>query len=269
MAPSASSDAPLYALLLAGGEAPREIQAAAGARKLCLSELGGMTLLERALHTICGALPNSRVLVNLGLDDEGVSLVSDPPFGNVTCFSGAPDVLSAMEQALNLLEADGGEEALSANLLLMTVDIPLFTAQQLGEFISLAQASGADGVWPIVERARVEERFAGSQRTYVRTRQGTFTGGNAFLVRPRLLRENSELLRKVYSSRKNPMALAGLFGLGLVMKLMSGRISIPELEDWFSQRFGAHLELMVFDHPEIAIDIDKYSDYLLAREILG
>lgn len=269
MAPSASTDPRLCALLLAGGEAPKEIQAAAGVRKLCLAELGGVTLLERALQTICGALPDLRVLVNLGTENEGESLVADLPFGNVTCFSGAPDVLSAMEQGLDLLEAGGGEEVLTSNLLLMTVDIPLLTAQQLGEFISLAQALEADGVWPIVERARVEERFPGSQRTYVRTQQGTFTGGNAFMVRPHLLRENSELLRRAYSSRKNPMALAGLFGMGLVMKLMSGRISLPELEEWFSRRFNARLKLMLFDYPEIAVDIDKYSDYLLAREMLG
>jgi len=268
MALSVNSNRNLCALLLAGGEAPKEIQADDGSRKLCLAKLGGMTLLERAVRTIKGAFPDARVLVNLGRDDEGLSLIADPAFGSVICYSGASDVLGALEQGLDLLEADGAE-AFDANLLLLTVDIPLLTEEQLAEFVNLAQASEADGVWPIVERASVVARFPGSQRTYVRTQQGTFTGGNGFLVRPWLLRDNAELLRKVYSNRKNPMALAGIFGMGLVMKLMSGRISLSELEVWFSKRFNARLKLLQFPHPEIAVDIDKYSDFLLAREILG
>ena len=159
MAPSESSDRDLYALLLAGGEAPRDIQAADGARKLCLSKLGGITLLERALRTICSVLPDSRVLVNLGHDNEGISLVEGAAFGKVICYSGAPDVLGALEQALDLLQVEYGEKALNADLLLMTVDIPLLTSEQLGEFIGQAQTDGAEGVWPIVERAVVEAKY--------------------------------------------------------------------------------------------------------------
>jgi len=255
-------------LLTAGGGMPPDLAAVVGTHKRCLIELKGETLLERILSVIFKAFTSARVVVNLGSDDEGADIVSryEPNATHYVCGGG---LLDAIMDGLDVFAGERGDGFYGEEMLLLNVDLPLITAQHLLDVVAQAREFRADGYWPIVERKAIEQRFPTAKRTYVRTRQGTFTGGNAFLLKPKLLRDNRELLEKVYRSRKNPLALASVFSSKTLMRVLSGTVSLPDLEREFSKRFNADLCIAPFPHPEVAMDLDKLSDFELYKSLIA
>jgi molybdopterin-guanine dinucleotide biosynthesis protein A len=266
--PCLNTDSITNVLLLAGGSVSPELAAASGAKKRCLITLGGKTLLERMLESIQPTISSPRVVVNLGADDTGKEFLS--PLGDkYSYYCSGGNLLEAMNEGIGIFKAEQGDGAFEEQLLLVNVDVPLISASQLGDLIDDALALGADAVWPIVEKGIVQSQFPDTKRTYIRTKQGTFTGGNIFMLRPRIIRDNQAMIDKAYQARKNPLALASLFSTSVLMRVLSGTISIPDLEVEFSQRFKANLRLLPFRHPAVAVDLDKLSDYEMMKRILG
>ncbi len=255
-------------LLLAGGGMPDDLKAASGATKCCLIKLGGKTLLERMLDTLNTAMDSPRIAVNLGANAEGAELL--PAYGErVSSYLCEGGLLDAIVDGLQLLSADSDGDFQEESVLMVNVDVPLISAPQLTDLVNEAGALGADGVWPVVEKSIILKSFPDTKRTYIPTKQGTFTGGNIFLAKPRLIWENKALLEKAYQNRKSPMGLASIFGLSLVLRFIAGTISIPDLESNFSLRFNAKLRMLPFKHPEVAIDLDKLSDYEMMKNLYG
>jgi len=256
----------LYVLLTAGGGVPRNIQLQTGASRKALIPLKGRPLFTYVLDAVLGLPGDKRVLVSCGESREGF-----PPLTaeSVRYFDGVHDIVETIARAGDILSGQAGDAFLDGKLLIAAIDVPLMTSQQFEEMIAQARELNADVVWPLVEKSIVEGKFPGSKRTYVRTRQGTFTGGNVFLVKPRPVLARLAILRRVFKHRKNPLALASIFGIGLIVKLLSGRISIPAMENEFSARLGVNLRALPFAHPEIAVDLDKLSDLGQMEEYLS
>lgn len=259
------ADAELYVLLMAGGGAPRNIHLQTGASRKALIPLGGRPLFSYVLEAVQGLRIDTRVLLSCGESREGFP----PPPGSITYFDGVHDIVETIAKACEVLQSQVGDIFLDGELLIAAIDVPLMTTQQFDELIEQARALKADVVWPLVEKSVVEAKFPGSKRTYVKTRQGIFTGGNVFLAKPRPILGKLELLRRIFKHRKNPLALASIFGMRLIVRLLSGGISIPAMEEEFSGRLGVKMRALPFAHPEIAVDLDKLSDLEQMEEYLS
>jgi len=170
------------------------------------------------------------------------------------------DLLGNVEAGLRALGED-------RPVLVATADVPLLTAQAVRFF--LENAPRAALVYPIVPKEKVEARFPGMKRTYARLREGTFTGGNLVVLDPALFKKALPLARKVVQNRKNPLALAGLFGLGTILKLLLGRLSVAELEARGEKILGVPVRAMVVPYPEIGVDVDKPEDVEMIERELG
>lgn len=148
-------------------------------------------------------------------------------------------------------------------VLVVTADIPLITGSIVDQF--LRAAPRADVVYPVVPKSVVLAKFPQTHRTYVRLREATVTGGNLFLVNPEkieAIRRRAEIL---LSHRKSPRKLAQDIGLGLLIKLLLGRLSLGEAEIKVSRMLGVTGRVLVFPHPEIGVDVDKVSDFALVE----
>lgn len=155
--------------------------------------------------------------------------------------------------------------AANAPFLILGSDIPLITADVIERLLEACRQVPAFFHYPIVERSICIERFPDVRRTFVRVRDGVFTGGNVFLVRreaaPRLL----DLVGSFFAARKSPLRLAGLLGWRTVFRFLTRRAAIAELEGVFTRLAGVPCRAVIFPHPEIGIDVDKPKDLELVR----
>ncbi|MFC6591747.1 hypothetical protein ACFP81_06780 [Deinococcus lacus] len=100
-------------------------------------------------------------------------------------------------------------------------------------------------------------------------REGTFTGGNLFLLRPELVQQFLPRLREVLAARKAPLRLAAMIGPGILLRLLTRQLTVPELEAAVSRLLGAEVRGLVTPHASIGTDIDKESDLELAARALA
>lgn len=197
---------------------------------------------------------------------ERLVLVGPPELSVLAKEEGAEWVLagsSAIESALNGYRALEGSQW----ILLATADLPLLTPEAVKDFLERCLKVEADLYYPIVTRQSVEEKFKRARRTYVRLKEGTFTGGNLALIRSDALIPCALKGEKLVKLRKSPLGLARQIGLLFILKFILGRLTLAEAERSFSCLLGVQGAAIVTPYPEIGMDVDKVEDWELVRRI--
>jgi CTP:molybdopterin cytidylyltransferase MocA len=156
----------------------------------------------------------------------------------------------------------------SDRTLAMSADIPFITGEALDRFIQRCWSLPAQVHYPLIPKHVNEARFPGVSRTYIKLADGLVTGGNVFMVDPQFVRSNEALIRKVLELRKKPLALASMLGVGLIFKYITGRLRIVDVENKARSWLGLEGRGVIIDSPEIGVDVDKPSDYMLALSVL-
>ena len=241
------------AVVLGGGDAGDPFPAAHGASVKALIELEGKPMGLWVLEALRGSNRVGRVAYVGPLTLEMRALV---------------DV--AVAQRGGLLDNLGaGVEALGAQarVLVVTADVPLMTGAMLQGVLDAAP--DASLVYPVVRREECEAQFPGVRRTYARLADGSFTGGNVFLLDPRLIHQFLPRLRALLALRKKPVALAREIGVGVLVKLLLGRLRIAELETRVSAILGVPARALVTPHAAVGTDVDQEEDLTLARTVLA
>lgn len=147
-------------------------------------------------------------------------------------------------------------------------DVPLVTPEALRDFIKRCYERRADLYYSYVSKDANEQKYPGVRRTYVRIKEGTFTGGNLVLLSPSVIGKNVDLLRKAAMLRKKPFKLIQMLGWTCLIRFMLGNLTVNELEERASAFLQFNAITVLSPYPEIGIDIDKPSDLQLAREAL-
>ncbi|PSR37668.1 MAG: hypothetical protein C7B44_02665 [Sulfobacillus thermosulfidooxidans] len=153
-------------------------------------------------------------------------------------------------------------------VLIATADVPFLTPEAVSAFVDAAD-DHYDVVYPIIEKSLVEARFAQTQRTYVRLVDGTFTGGNIFMVRKEAVLRSRTAVTELLEHRKSPRRLAGDIGLGILVKWLIGRLGIEDAQKRVAQLLGIKGQALIFDYPEVGVDVDKPQDWEMADRLLG
>jgi len=148
----------------------------------------------------------------------------------------------------------------SVGLLVCTGDMPLLTPEAVRELVDFVTRTGAQVVYPVVDKTVMEARGLGEGRTYKKVAGHNYTGGNLFYIDRQWLVAQETLLRGLFEQRKDPMALARFFGAGFVFKVVAGSLTLPYAEEYLSKRLGAQIRVLVTEHAEIAADLDKAAD---------
>ncbi|MCG0275844.1 MAG: molybdopterin-guanine dinucleotide biosynthesis protein A, partial [Thermosediminibacteraceae bacterium] len=154
-------------------------------------------------------------------------------------------------------------------VLILTSDIPMITPEALDDFVKKAKKLNADFVYPIIRKEDTEKKYPGVKRTYVRVREGTFTGGNVVLVKAGSAKRCLAKAKEFFFYRKSPWKLARILGPFIVLKFLLGNLSIPEVEKRVYDIFEINARAVISDFPEIGSDVDKESDLELARKVLA
>ena len=211
------------------------------------------------------ARPVEHVVV-VGPDPAGAGeeLAQAREAGRLTVVEPGEDLLDSVRRGTGAVLARLPE---AERLLLVTGDVPLLTGGVLERFLRACPAE-ADVAYPVVRREVMEARFPGAARTYVRLRDGEFTGGNALLLRRGILPRALDWAESLYAARKQPWRLALMFGPRVLWRVLARRATVPELEERLSRIAGLTGRAIVSPDPEIAMDIDKPADHRMAEAYL-
>jgi GTP:adenosylcobinamide-phosphate guanylyltransferase len=154
-------------------------------------------------------------------------------------------------------------------VLAAAADIPLLTPRAVDAFLAAAEALDADVAYGIVPREDVVREFPGVRKTFVRLRDGTFTGGSLVWMRPPAFQRARALIEQAVRARKRPWDLARLFGPWALLGLATGRLRIAELEAHVTRVAGLRARAAICRCPEIAIDVDGPEMLGWVRQRLG
>lgn len=242
--------------MLGGGDPGDAFAAAHGVSVKPLIELGGAPMAAHVLRALRDSGRVRRVLY-VGPTTPEIEALTD---GRVTDHG---TLLSNLEAGVEALRAGGlppGER-----VLVVTADIPMLGAQAVRDVLDAAPAD-AGLIYPVVRREVCEAQYPGVKRTYARLRDGTFTGGNLFLLDPALIGQFLPRLRAILAARKAPLRLAGIIGPGVLLGLLTGRLTIGALERRVSDLLGVRACALITPHASIGTDVDKEADLDLARQ---
>lgn len=176
---------------------------------------------------------------------------------------GGKTIIQSLLNGLDLIENE------KDHILIVTADIPLITGRIIDHFLECCYREDADIIYPIVDKTLNEQKYPGVKRTYVKLKEGIFTGGNIFYVNPIIIRPLARKAEQLVSLRKSPVRLANYIGILFILKYLLKKLSIEEAEKRVSELFAINGKTITIPYPEIGIDVDKPSDLTLVEEILA
>ncbi len=225
--------------------------------------IAGKPLIRYTIDFLAGAKTIDKVVV-VGPEAEITAALGGakklefvPPTGDMF-----DNVLVGCER----LKKIGGKSRL---VLVAAADLPLITPEIVDGLVTMCVERGGEVFYPVASKETMEAKFPGTKRTYGTLKEGTFTGGNLFVVDPVVLAKVADRAKALIAGRKNALKMAGAIGFGFVVKLLLGQLTISGLETYLGKRFGFVARALIVPWAEIGIDIDKPADVELVEKYLA
>jgi GTP:adenosylcobinamide-phosphate guanylyltransferase len=237
-------------VLPAGGRIAGEFARQAGVEVKALIALDGQTILRRTIETLRRTERVGRIVV-VGPDAALEEARACGVEGALAEGETGPE---------NILRGLAWLENAASQALVVTSDLPFLTPDSLAAFLD-ACPSHADLAVPLVTRQAFEALFPGTDSEYVALRDGAFTLGCAFLVKPQAVLHNRAHLERLFAARKSQWQMARLIGARAALRFLTKRLTVQDIVDRASHivRFRGHA---ILDAPaELAFDIDLPADY--------
>ena len=225
-----------------------------------LIPVAGKTMLQWELEAMRGAQSVSRIYVVGNVPEDGVDRVVAPQEGFLS------NIMAGISAA-----SEGG----AAKALLATSDIPMVTPESIDDFVRRALEAEADFCYPIVPKEECVRKYPGMRRTYLKLREGTFSGGNMVLVSVDFVLRNRDSIARAYAARKQPLRLAGMIGYGVLARVLlaqliwPGAVNAPYLESAVGRVLNGRVRAVITDHAEICEDVDRPEELAEVEKALG
>lgn len=245
------------AIILAGGENSKQLSALSPQPYEAMIEIAGKPMVSYVAQALAASPQVGRIFV-VG----PVKVLSACDF---------PDNTILIESGRTIIETiQIGMAALGHQnkVLVVTADIPLLTADAVNDFLTQCSKQDADLYYPIVTRETNNKCYPGNKRTYVRLKEGTYTGGNIFLVNPAIVPQCVTVAERIIANRKNPFKLVCILGWTFVLQFMVGTLCLDKVVKRVSELLGIKGAVIHSSYPELGIDVDKPSDLELVRTTL-
>jgi GTP:adenosylcobinamide-phosphate guanylyltransferase len=246
------------AIILAGGLNSGSLRQVSSAQYEAEIEIAGRPMLDYVILALKNVKAINRIIV-VG----SPSILSEDIKKSINIIASPGDsLIDSLTNGLNHLNT--GEP-----VLVLTSDIPLITKEAVEDFLGRCKERKGDVYYSFVSKERNEEKYPGVQRTYVKLREGTFTGGNLVLLAPKIIKDNRDLLLKAATLRKKPIQLGKLLGWRCLFYLLIGKLTINAIEKRVLRTFNINAVGVISPYPEVGIDVDKPSDLRLAKKVLS
>ena len=246
------------ALVLAGSRGGEDPAAAyAGVAHKGLIVLDGETLLSRVLKALDAA---GAVRIAVATDAPEVQAA----LAGISVGARVERLPAAVGPSLTVSQA---AEALGTPLLITTVDHALLEPAWVRQFLEAVPAE-ADVAVLVAPEAVVRAAAPQTQRTYLKFRDGRYSGCNLFLLRNERALGAVGLWRRVEAHRKQPWKIALLLGPGMLVRYALGRLTLDAAVASLGRKAHARACAVRTPFGLAAVDVDKPADLDLVREMV-
>lgn len=247
---------PVDVVLPSGGRIAGDFAAEAGQEIKALIEIGGRSVLKRAVEALRATGRVERIVV-VGPETVLRHHAAEGADAALPEGSSGPDNIF---RGLDWLRANRGNDA---RALVVTTDLPFLTPEALVGFLDTCPAD-AEVCVPVIRREAFAARYPGSVNDYVRLGDGEWTIGGAFLLDTDALWASRSRIDAVFAARKSQLAMARLLGPHFVARFLTRRLTISDIERRCAHLLGCAGAAVHGCAPELAFDIDLPAHYRYA-----
>ena len=248
------------AVILAGASKTGVLENQEGVRNKAFILIEGRPMIAYVFQALQKSSRVDRIVI-VGPFEELQNLKKEADFTDI-------DIVSERGSMLENVEAGLQRVPPGQLCFIVTSDIPLLSGEAIQDFIFRSAPLNKDFYYPILDRRDCEKRFPEMQRTYVRLKEGSFTGGNLVLVNPSWFLRRLEDLAMFIAFRKKPWKLVRILSPILIWKYFTRSLTAYDLELYFRRRLGGQARAIRTPFVEIGTDVDKLSDLELVRQLL-
>ena len=244
------------ALILAGSRGGEVDPAAAyaGVEHKGLIVLGGRTLLARVLDATEAA---GATAIGVSANNDAIKIA----------LAGSRAVVLPTAAGPSQSVADGAT-TLGFPLVVTTVDHALLQPEWITRFVADTPA-WADVAVLLASEERVRAAAPQTKRTYLKFRDGRYSGCNLFLLRNENALNVIAVWRKVEALRKQPWKIAAMLGPSFLIRYALGLLTLDETVARLGKLAGVKAAAVRAHDGLAAVDVDKPSDLDLVRELVG
>ncbi|KRB49418.1 MAG: NTP transferase domain-containing protein [Pseudomonadota bacterium] len=250
---------PFTALVLAGsrGGEPDPLSEYAQVSHKGLIVLGGETLLARVIGALDGAGASH---IGVSTADAGIitALGSLKTKAELEALPASPSPSLSVSQ---------GARALGLPILVTTVDHALLQAQWVEQFLADIPPQ-ADVAALLAPEAVVRAAAPGTQRSYMKFRDGGYSGCNLFYLRNERALAVIDLWRQVEAHRKQPWKIAAMLGPRMLISYVLGRLTLDDAVRRLGRKAGVEAAAVRTPFGLAAVDVDKPADLDLVRRLV-
>ena len=160
------------------------------------------------------------------------------------------------------------ESGIDLPVLMTTCDHPLLTPDMIEAFVDGAKNSGADVCVGLADKTVIQPAYPHVKRTYLKFRDRSVSGCNLFYIANDKGLEAIRFWQQAQHYRKRPVRLAASIGWGVLLRYISGSLTLEGAFAYASRRLGITARPIILPFAEAAIDVDKPSDKVLVEQIL-
>lgn len=244
------------AILPAAGRICGAFAAEAGVGGKALVPVGGHPVLEHTLRVLRASGRIGRIVV-VGPDEiarHPAARLADAVLPE-TGGSGPDNIYLG----LNWL-CDKHRTANPERVLVLTTDLPFLTPQGLAAFLDACSAH-ADVSVPLLTQQEFESAYPGCPAQYVHLRDGNWTLGGAYLIRPSAVAAGRLAIERVFRARKSQIGMAKLLGVVFALRFLIHKLTTDDVRMRCETLVGCSARIVLGCSPELAFDIDEIEDY--------
>jgi CTP:molybdopterin cytidylyltransferase MocA len=237
------------AVITAGGRVDGAFAESAGTRVKALAPVRGTTMLARMIVALRAAGVSEIAVV--GGDEVRMActasvdrFVSESPSGS--------------ENLLRALRAWPDNE----RLLYATSDLPYVTAAAIGDFVERV-GQGTLAV-ALAEFGEFAARFPGAPPFGITLAGERVVNGGLFSIPHGATEKLASMATRFFEARKRPWRMASLVGPAVLIRFLSGRLRVADLETMALHVLQVPAQALRGCAPELAFDVDTAADYRYA-----
>ncbi|GFR35380.1 nucleotidyltransferase family protein [Thermobrachium celere] len=154
-------------------------------------------------------------------------------------------------------------------LIICTADIPLVSSEAVDDFVIECESKNIDVGYPIIDKRLNDVKYPDVKRTYVKMKEGTYTGGNIIYIKMEVIDKFTDKAKQLVQYRKKPLKMSRILGITFLLRLALGKLTIPAVESKIGRMFDVNGKAILTKYPEIGNDVDKQEDIDFVKKYLN